>query len=336
MYKFNIFIMSLLLTLSFCYAYAEESREETLIPEHTPYSFLKSGDIVFYYGYDGASSFSIVKDKIYKRTRNFEKEPENKVLRLSFNKLVDGGDVISFCKDKTAVISKEEINYSCKSNPLENCLYSDIKVSNVSKKSLLGKMSLYKIDKNFPIDEKRKVNFKEGSELYSVLIEQELFDFDNFTDFSSLVCTKNDEGRCAGVINNRTLDKVALFELNTGGDNLSNILYKNTDAGITYIFDLDNSKLIPYNTECFNSVKSLYDIRKCKSEEFKEGSITVKKHKTGLIYWVIDYNNEYVDNLFIWVNKRGEPFKAYTNSKQAVNFSFFNKISADVISRLFW
>lgn len=335
MYKFNVIVVTLFLTLSFLSVYAEEKGEESLVVEHTPQSFFKSGGSVFYYGYDGISSFSIVNDKIYKRTSKIEKQPKNNVLRHSFNKLVDGGDIISFCKDKTAVINKEIINYSCVDNPLENCLYSDIRLSNVSKKSLLGKISLYKIDKNFPIDEKRKVNFKEGSELYSVLVERELFDFDNFTDFSSLICTKNEEGRCAGVINDGKIDMVALFELNAGGDNLSNILYKNTDAGITYIFDLDNNKLIPYETECFNSAKNLYDIRKCKSNEFKDGSISVKKHKTGLIYWNIDYNNEYVDNLIVWVNKRGEPFKAYTNSRQAVNFSFFNKIAADVISRLF-
>lgn len=335
MYKFNVFVVTLFLTLSFFYSYAEEKDDESIVKEHTPYSFFKSGGSVFYYGYDGISSFSIVNDKIYKRTSKIEKQPKNKELRLSFNKFVDSGDIISFYKDKTAVINKEVVNYSCTDNPLENCLYSDVLISNVSKKSLLGKISLYKIDKNFPIDEKRKVNFKEGSELYSVLVERELFDFDNFTDFSSLICTKNEEGRCAGVINEGKIDEIALFELNAGGDNLSNILYKNTDAGITYIFDLDNNKLIPYDTECFDSAKNLYDIRKCKSDKFKDGSIAVKKHKTGLIYWIIDYNNEYVDNLFIWVNKRGEPFKAYTNSKQAVNFSFFNKIAADIISRLF-
>ena len=112
-------------------------------------------------------------------------------------------------------------------------------------------------------------------------------------------------------------------------------LFSDTGDGLVYNFDLIDNKVIPYNKECVQSAVAFDDLQGCIESSMPKGTITQNRHPSGIIYWEIDYKNPAVDNVFFWVNNRGEPFKAYTNSRLVYNFSLFNKNAADVISRVF-
>ena len=140
---------------------------------------------------------------------------------------------------------------------------------------------------------------------------------------------------CRGVINNGVIDKAALFELSNIKEKDKEFLFSDTGDGLVYNFDLIDNKVIPYNKECVQSAVAFDDLQGCIESSMPKGTITQNRHPSGIIYWEIDYKNPAVDNVFFWVNNRGEPFKAYTNSRLVYNFSLFNKNAADVISRVF-
>ena len=103
-------------------------------------------------------------------------------------------------------------------------------------------------------------------------------------------------------------------------------LFSDTGDGLVYNFDLIDNKVIPYNKECVQSAVAFDDLQGCIESSMPKGTITQNRHPSGIIYWEIDYKNPAVDNVFFWVNNRGEPFKAYINIRLVYNFSLFIKM----------
>lgn len=299
------------------------------IKSETPANLFNSGTGLYYFGYDGRSVFNYdngtlhFKADIYDNADNINKPSLNKIL-------FDGAEVF-INKHAGVEIHKNTNNFSCPDKSMENCLYSNIYINKMNKKTLNGPVSPYKMDSNIPMRKKDTVNFPAGSELYSLVFEIPAFDFDTFYDFESLVCSKNEEGFCRGVISGGKLDKAALFELSVMMNEIETIFYYETDLGITYVYDLGTNELKPYDTKCFQASRNKNDMDSCVKKDIRDGTITARRHPKGIIYWEIDYKNPSMDNVYFWLNNRGEPFKAFTNGKLVFNFSVFNKQAADAI-----
>ena len=325
-------IFSFILFISF-QAYCQSLDSIDNIQGITPKEYFSSGRISYYFGYDGIISIKmdntslIINNKI-----NFSNKGYG---NISLGRLLNGIEESLYSSDDSLVIYKTTSDYSCKNNPENNCLYAPIYIRKISKKSLTGNISLYRIDKSIPLEEKDVINFPVGAELYSIVVEVPSYDLDTFADMASLICSKNEENLCRGVISNGVLDKAALFELSSIKDENKEFLYKDTEDGLVYQFNLADNILIPYNKVCVESIQNIDDLQGCVENSMPNGSITQHKHPSGIIYWEIDYKNPAVDNILFWVNNRGEPFKAYTNSRLVYNFSLFNDKAADVISKLF-
>lgn len=325
-------IFSFILFISF-QAYCQSLDSIDNIQGITPKEYFSSGRISYYFGYDGIISIKmdntslIINNKINLSNKGYG--------NISLGRLLNGVEESLYSSDDSLVIYKTTSDYSCKNNPENNCLYAPIYIRKISKKSLTGNISLYRIDKSIPLEEKDVINFPAGAELYSIVVEVPSYDLDTFTDMASLICSKNEENLCRGVISNGVLDKAALFELSSIKGENKEFLYKDTEDGLVYQFNLADNILIPYNKVCVESIQNIDDLQGCVENSMPNGSITQHKHPSGIIYWEIDYKNPAVDNILFWVNNRGEPFKAYTNSRLVYNFSLFNDKAADVISKLF-
>lgn len=325
-------IFSFILFISF-QAYCQSLDSIDNIQGITPKEYFSSGRISYYFGYDGIISIKmdntslIINNKINLSNKGYG--------NISLGRLLNGVEESLYSSDDSLVIYKTTSDYSCKNNPENNCLYAPIYIRKISKKSLTGNISLYRIDKSIPLEEKDVINFPVGAELYSIVVEVPSYDLDTFTDMASLICSKNEENLCRGVISNGVLDKAALFELSSIKGENKEVLYKDTEDGLVYQFNLADNILIPYNKVCVESIQNIDDLQGCVENSMPNGSITQHKHPSGIIYWEIDYKNPAVDNILFWVNNRGEPFKAYTNSRLVYNFSLFNDKAADVISKLF-
>lgn len=300
----------------------------------TPKDYFNADNISYYFGYDGIKALKIDNSSlIIEELAAFSNH--HGYGRLSLSSFLNGVYEALYEDDGSLVIYRTNSDYSCQNNTGGNCLYSPVYIRKINKKSLTGNISLYRIDKSIPLEEKDIINFPMGAELYSIVVEVPAYDFGTFTDMASLVCSKNEDNLCRGIISNGVLDKIALFELSSMKDKDKEFLFSDTGDGLIYQFDLMDNKLIPYNKECVQSVVNLDDLQGCIETGMLYGKITQNKHPSGIIYWEIDYKNPAVDNILFWVNNRGEPFKAYTNSRLIYNFSLFNKEAADVISRLF-
>lgn len=300
----------------------------------TPKDYFNADNISYYFGYDGIKALKIDNSSlIIEELAAFSNH--HGYGRLSLSSFLNGVYEALYEDDGSLVIYRTNSDYSCQNNTGGNCLYSPVYIRKINKKSLTGNISLYRIDKSIPLEEKDIINFPMGAELYSIVVEVPAYDFGTFTDMASLVCSKNEDNLCRGIISNGVLDKTALFELSSMKDKDKEFLFSDTGDGLIYQFDLMDNKLIPYNKECVQSVVNLDDLQGCIETGMLYGKITQNKHPSGIIYWEIDYKNPAVDNILFWVNNRGEPFKAYTNSRLIYNFSLFNKEAADVISRLF-
>lgn len=330
MKKYFIFIFALFFSFQ---AYCQSLDSIDNIQGITPKEYFSSGRISYYFGYDGIIAIKmdntslIIDKKINLSNKGYG--------NISLGRLLNGVEESLYSSDNSLVIYKTTSDYSCKNNPANNCLYAPIYIRKISKKSLTGNISLYRIDKSIPLEEKDIINFPVGAELYSIVVEVPSYDLDTFTDMESLICSKNEENLCRGVISNGALDKEALFELSSIKGENKEFLYKDTEDGLVYQFNLADNILIPYNKVCVESVQNIDDLQGCVENSMPNGSITQHKHPSGIIYWKIDYKNPAVDNILFWVNNRGEPFKAYTNSRLVYNFSLFNDKAADVISILF-
>ena len=300
----------------------------------TPKDYFNADNISYYFGYDGIKALKIDNSSlIIEELAAFSNH--HGYGRLSLSSFLNGVYEALYEDDGSLVIYRTNSDYSCQNNTGGNCLYSPVYIRKINKKSLTSNISLYRIDKSIPLEEKDIINFPMGAELYSIVVEVPAYDFGTFTDMASLVCSKNEDNLCRGIISNGVLDKIALFELSSMKDKDKEFLFSDTGDGLIYQFDLMDNKLIPYNKECVQSVVNLDDLQGCIETGMLYGKITQNKHPSGIIYWEIDYKNPAVDNILFWVNNRGEPFKAYTNSRLIYNFSLFNKEAADVISRLF-
>lgn len=299
----------------------------------TPRDYFNSDNISYYFGYDGIKTITIDNSSlIIDELAVFSNHGYG---HLSLSRFLSGASEALYAEDGSLVIYRTNSDYSCQYNTDSNCLYAPVYIRKINKKSLTGNISLYRIDNSIPLEEKDIINFPIGSELYSIVVEVPAYDFGIFTDMASLVCSKNEDNLCRGVISDGVLDKTALFELSSIKEDDKEFLYSDTGDGLVYKFDLVDNKVIPYNKECVQSVVNIDDLQGCTETGMPQGTIKQSKHPTGIIYWEIDYKNPAVDNVFYWVNNRGEPFKAYTNSRLIYNFSLFNKEAADVISKLF-
>ncbi len=299
----------------------------------TPRDYFNSDNISYYFGYDGIKTITIDNSSlVIDELAVFSNHGYG---HLSLSRFLSGASDALYAEDGSLVIYRTNSDYSCQYNTDSNCLYAPVYIRKINKKSLTGNISLYRIDNSIPLEEKDIINFPIGSELYSIVVEVPAYDFGTFTDMASLVCSKNEDNLCRGVISDGVLDKTALFELSSIKEDDKEFLYSDTGDGLVYKFDLVDNKVIPYNKECVQSVVNIDDLQGCTETGMPQGTIKQSKHPTGIIYWEIDYKNPAVDNVFYWVNNRGEPFKAYTNSRLIYNFSLFNKEAADVISKLF-
>lgn len=299
----------------------------------TPRDYFNSDNISYYFGYDGIKTITIDNSSlVIDELAVFSNHGYG---HLSLSRFLSGASEALYAEDGSLVIYRTNSDYSCQYNTDSNCLYAPVYIRKINKKSLTGNISLYRIDNSIPLEEKDIINFPIGSELYSIVVEVPAYDFGTFTDMASLVCFKNEDNLCRGVISDGVLDKTALFELSSIKEDDKEFLYSDTGDGLVYKFDLVDNKVIPYNKECVQSVVNIDDLQGCTETGMPQGTIKQNKHPTGIIYWEIDYKNPAVDNVFYWVNNRGEPFKAYTNSRLIYNFSLFNKEAADVISKLF-
>lgn len=299
----------------------------------TPRDYFNSDNISYYFGYDGIKTITIDNSSlVIDELAVFSNHGYG---HLSLSRFLSGASEALYAEDGSLVIYRTNSDYSCQYNTDSNCLYAPVYIRKINKKSLTGNISLYRIDNSIPLEEKDIINFPIGSELYSIVVEVPAYDFGTFTDMASLVCSKNEDNLCKGVISDGVLDKTALFELSSIKEDDKEFLYSYTGDGLVYKFDLVDNKVIPYNKECVQSVVNIDDLQGCTETGMPQGTIKQSKHPTGIIYWEIDYKNPAVDNVFYWVNNRGEPFKAYTNSRLIYNFSLFNKEAADVISKLF-
>lgn len=299
----------------------------------TPRDYFNSDNISYYFGYDGIKTITIDNSSlVIDELAVFSNHGYG---HLSLSRFLSGASEALYAEDGSLVIYRINSDYSCQYNTDSNCLYAPVYIRKINKKSLTGNISLYRIDNSIPLEEKDIINFPIGSELYSIVVEVPAYDFGTFTDMASLVCSKNEDNLCRGVISDGVLDKTALFELSSIKEDDKEFLYSDTGDGLVYKFDLVDNKVIPYNKECVQSVVNIDDLQGCTETGMPQGTIKQNKHPTGIIYWEIDYKNPAVDNVFYWVNNRGEPFKAYTNSRLIYNFSLFNKEAADVISKLF-
>ena len=299
----------------------------------TPRDYFNSDNISYYFGYDGIKTITIDNSSlVIDELAVFSNHGYG---HLSLSRFLSGASEALYAEDGSLVIYRTNSDYSCQYNTDSNCLYAPVYIRKINKKSLTGNISLYRIDNSIPLEEKDIINFPIGSELYSIVVEVPAYDFGTFTDMASLVCSKNEDNLCRGVISDGVLDKTALFELSSIKEDDKEFLYSDTGDGLVYKFDLVDNKVIPYNKECVQSVVNIDDLQGCTETGMPQGTIKQSKHPTGIIYWEIDYKNPAVDNVFYWVNNRGEPFKAYTNSRLIYNFSLFNKEAADVISKLF-
>ena len=299
----------------------------------TPRDYFNSDNISYYFGYDGIKTITIDNSSlVIDELAVFSNHGYG---HLSLSRFLSGASEALYAEDGSLVIYRTNSDYSCQYNTDSNCLYAPVYIRKINKKSLTGNISLYRIDNSIPLEEKDIINFPIGSELYPIVVEVPAYDFGIFTDMASLVCSKNEDNLCRGVISDGVLDKTALFELSSIKEDDKEFLYSDTGDGLVYKFDLVDNKVIPYNKECVQSVVNIDDLQGCTETGMPQGTIKQSKHPTGIIYWEIDYKNPAVDNVFYWVNNRGEPFKAYTNSRLIYNFSLFNKEAADVISKLF-
>ena len=330
MKKYLMIIFILLVSLQ---SYGQESNGLVSMQVITPKDYFNADNVSYYFGYDGIKSLKIDNSSlILDELAVFSNHCYGHITLSRF--LTDISEVLS-ADDGSLVIYRTNNDYSCLNDTSSNCLYAPVYIRKINKKSLTGNISLYRIDNSIPLEEKDIINFPIGSELYSIVVEVPAYDLSIFTDMESLVCSKNEDNLCRGVINNGVLDKVALFELSSIKEDDKEFLYSDTVDGLVYKFELVDNKVIPYNKECVQSVVNIDDLQGCIEQGMPQGKITQNKHPTGIIYWEIDYKNPAVDNVFYWVNNRGEPFKAYTNSRLIYNFSLFNKKAADVISKLF-
>lgn len=330
MKKYLMIIFILLVSLQ---SYGQESNGLVSMQVITPKDYFNADNVSYYFGYDGIKSLKIDNSSlILDELAVFSNHGYGHLSLSRF--LTDISEVLS-ADDGSLVIYRTNNDYSCLNDTSSNCLYAPVYIRKINKKSLTGNISLYRIDNSIPLEEKDIINFPIGSELYSIVVEVPAYDLSIFTDMESLVCSKNEDNLCRGVINNGVLDKVALFELSSIKEDDKEFLYSDTGDGLVYKFELVDNKVIPYNKECVQSVVNIDDLQGCIEQGMPQGNITQNKHPSGIIYWEIDYKNPAVDNVFYWVNNRGEPFKAYTNSRLIYNFSLFNKKAADVISKLF-
>lgn len=299
----------------------------------TPRDYFNSDNISYYFGYDGIKTITIDNSSlVIDELAVFSNYGYG---HITLSRFLSGASEALYAEDGSLVIYRTNNDYSCLNDTSSNCLYAPVYIRKINKKSLTGNISLYRIDNSIPLEEKDIINFPIGSELYSIVVEVPAYDLSIFTDMESLVCSKNEDNLCRGVISDGVLDKTALFELSSIKEDDKEFLYSDTGDGLVYKFDLVDNKVIPYNKECVQSVVNIDDLQGCTETGMPQGTIKQSKHPTGIIYWEIDYKNPAVDNVFYWVNNRGEPFKAYTNSRLIYNFSLFNKKAADVISKLF-
>lgn len=322
------YIFFILITLMYVQVCSAENNDFSNMQVITPRGYFLLEQISYYFGHNGIKSIKIINDSLI-IDNNTDIDSKNKT-QISLISLLENSKQVLYLEDGSLLFYNDTNDYSCKDNYSNNCLYSPIYIRKISKKNLLGKTSLHRMDKYIPLNDKNIINFPAGAEMYTVAVEIPMYNFTTFNDMDSLICSKNQDDLCRGVIINNKIDKVALFELSSMQHNGSEFLYQEVSDNLAYHFDLINNKVTPYNKKCLNE-KNIKVIEKCINKNLQTGIIKQHRHPLGIIYWLVDYKNSEVDNQVFWVNKRGEPFTAYINSRKIYNFSLFNEKAIEVI-----
>ena len=207
----------------------------------TPRDYFNSDNISYYFGYDGIKTITIDnRSLVIDELAVFSNHGYG---HLSLSRFLSGASEALYAEDGSLVIYRINSDYSCQYNTDSNCLYAPVYIRKINKKSLTGNISLYRIDNSIPLEEKDIINFPIGSELYSIVVEVPAYDFGTFTDMASLVCSKNEDNLCRGVISDGVLDKTALFELSSIKEDDKEFLYSDTGDGLVYKFDLVDNRM---------------------------------------------------------------------------------------------
>lgn len=312
-------------------SFAEEV--EFYFSDNTPASFINSGIPTYFFRNDKIGIFKYGEEKFYYGSEVVAKISSIKDINsiAKTDKKID--DLIFISNGSAKFIEKTNDDFACDWDSMQNCLYSDSVITNINTKNIIGKKNINEIDTSISLKENILI-FPIGSKMYRFEIQKPTYDFEEFDEFSSLVCSKNVDNMCRGVVSNGEVDKIALFELIPGKGSLDKLVFFHTDKDdLAYMYDINNMLVFPYSSSCVENAHNLEHLEACSlSHKLPKGSITEKTHKkTGIVYWVIDFKNPKIDNLIFWVNSLGEPFKAYTNPYSKSYINMFNEMAAEII-----
>lgn len=336
MFKYTFLFLFIFLSIFSKTTYAE--KVEFYVSDNTPASIINSGIPTYFFLNDKIGVFKYGEEKFYYGSEVVANVSSIKDIS-SIAKTDRKIENLIFIPNGTArFISVENDDFSCKWDPMQNCLYSDTIITSIETKNIIGKKNMKEIDNTISLKEDTLV-FPIGSKVYKFETQKPVFEFEDFEEFSSLVCSKNVDNMCRGVVSNGVIDKVALFELIQGNGSLSNVYFSHSKIeDLAYVYDLERMIVYPYSLSCIENANSHDELEKCSlSNKFPNGNITEKVHKkTGVVYWVVDYKNPNMDNLIFLVNSFGEPFKIFTNPYSKTYLNMYNEMAAEVIFNKMW
>lgn len=316
-------------------ASAEEQGLEFYISDNTPASFFSSGIPTYFFEEGRVGIFKYSNDTFY-----FGSEDSSKISSLHDVEAIvadhSKGELLLIPDGSAKFLRSVVDDYACPWDTLQNCLYSDVQITAIDVKNLMGKIDMSAIDNELELKNKT-IKFPIGAKVYGFKTVSPLYDFEDFTDFSGLICSKNEDDMCRRVVFEGSVDMVALFELIHGNGDLNTVTYTHIGKGdLAYVYDIENMTVTPYSSSCLEQTLDIKAMSACSKEsELGKGTITEHRHKkTGIIYWLVDYKNQNIDNVIFWLNSHGEPFKVYTNPHIIKHFNMYNKTAAESIFSL--
>lgn len=313
---------------------AEDDKFVFSISDNTPASFFSSGIATYFFKDGSVGVFQYSGGKFYYGSERIGAISSLTNAALAIKENGGSEDLILFPDGSAGLIKNAGENYSCPWDSLQNCLYSDTIINEIDVQNLMGKTDIKKLDPSLKL-KNRLIKFPIGAKIYRFGTEISAFDFNEFDDFSSLVCSKNEDDMCRSVVSDGVIDMAALFELVHGRGTLSGIMF--TEIGkndLSYVYDINAMTVTPYSASCLEKAeKNDLSAGSCSREnELGKGFISERKHKkSGIVYWVVDYKNPEIDNAIFWLNSSGEPFKAHTNPPARKTLNMYNRTAAEAI-----
>ncbi len=312
---------------------AQDDKFEFNISDNTPASFFSSGIATYFFKDGSVGVFQYSGDKFYYGSEKSDDLSSVTDVTLKIRESGGSEDLILVPDGSARLVKNVGDDYACLWDSVQNCLYSDTVITGIDVKNLMGKTDMEELDPGLGL-KNGSVKFPIGAKIYRFSTVAPVYDFDEFDDFSSLVCSKNEDGMCRGVVSEGVIDMAALFELVQGKGALSGLMFY--DAGrddLAYLYDMKDMTVTPYSASCLEKAGEDGSAEGCsREEELGRGSITERRHKkSGIVYWVVDYKNPGMDNAIFWLNSRGEPFKAYTNPLVKKTLNMYNQTAAETI-----